>query len=163
VGGEPSPHWYFAYGSNLAPERLRERTRGDVAGLPCRLPGHRLAFNKRSSRRPGWVFANIVPACGAEVWGVAYRCTAEALAALDVHEGVAGGNYVRHPVQVLTREGNALAAVTYIAGPEFVCGEAPPQADYLAFLLDGARHHGLPAGYIEALARQAVAGAPPAP
>ncbi len=154
------PCLYFAYGSNLAPERLGGRTGAHLllAGLPCRLSGHRLAFNKRSHKVPGRVFANIVPASGHEVWGVAYPCTDQAFEALDIHEGVALGHYRRQAVQVQPGAGESLlAAFTYVAGPDFVCDEALPDPDYLGFIVDGARHHGLPQAYIEALVRHHAA------
>lgn len=149
------PCWYFAYGSNLAPERLGLRT-GEhllLAGLRCRLPGYRLAFNKRSLKMPGRAFANIMPAAGCEVWGVAYPCSEQAFEALDVHEGVALGHYTRLAVQVLHAQGEdkVLSARTYVAGAEYLCDEVAPDPGYLQLIVDGARHHQLPSTYIQSL------------
>jgi gamma-glutamylcyclotransferase len=145
---------YFAYGSNLSPRRMAERTGSAFSLGVCHLRDHRLAFNKRALRTPGGVFANIVASPGDTVWGVAYRCTPQALQALDLAEGVAGGHYQRRAVQVVTLVGGSLPALTYVAGPDFLCAEGEPATDYLHHIVSGARQHGLPAAYVLTLAER---------
>ena len=52
----------------------------------CRLVDYRFPFNKRKGDGP--IYANIVQQSGAEVWGVIYRCSPNAMAELDKSEGV---------------------------------------------------------------------------
>ena len=52
-------HFYFAYGSNMNPERVADRglfTRGETGAT---LRGFRMLFNKRSTGIPGVGHANI--------------------------------------------------------------------------------------------------------
>jgi gamma-glutamylcyclotransferase (GGCT)/AIG2-like uncharacterized protein YtfP len=106
-----------------------------------------LAFNKRDAT--GNHLANIVVDPGGEVWGVAYFCNPEALAEMDRYEGAASGHYYRRPVRVVTRSGEPLDALTYIAGEEHVGDEGSPPKEYLQLILSGAEHHGLPQAYIQ--------------
>jgi cation transport regulator ChaC len=66
--------WYFAYGSNLSKEQMEERIGSSREARVAWLTGYRLVFNKRS-KKDGTGKANIVPAAGATVWGVVYRCS----------------------------------------------------------------------------------------
>ena len=135
--------WYFAYGSNLWREQKKRRTGAIREARVARLTGYRLAFNKRGSE-PGQVYANIVPEPEAEVYGVIYRCSPEALHRMDRWEV----GYRRHPVEAVTRSGETVEAVAYVAEPEWVCDEQAPNPDYLERILRGAREHGLPEEYV---------------
>lgn len=121
--------WYFAYGSNLHVDQKELRTGTIRRAEPARLPGYRLAFNKRGSG--GRCLANICPDPEREVWGVAYLCSAAALREMDRFEGVAAGHYARSSVRVVVRSGELLDALTYVAGSKHLCAEGLPAADYL--------------------------------
>jgi gamma-glutamylcyclotransferase len=138
--------WYFAYGSNLDPSRKKQRTGKIREAIRCRLLGWRFAFNKRCD--DGSVYANIVPDANKEVWGVIYRCTPQALAQMDVFEGVRTGHYSRCAIKVVIDEGNEVEAVAYVAKPAFVQCDGVPTQDYLACILAGARYHNLPEEYV---------------
>jgi hypothetical protein len=69
--------FYFAYGSNLDPDRMKRRTGSAWPATPARLTGYQLTVNKWASH--GGVYANIVRQPGSVVWGVAYRCTGQTL------------------------------------------------------------------------------------
>jgi len=154
---KPGDEWYFAYGSNLSVDQKEMRTGRIRKATKCRLPGHRLAFNKEG--RHGEVYANIMPDAKSEVWGVAYLCNPEAMNELDRFEGVPGGHYHREKVEVVTETGEKLSAVAYVAGPRPVTEEGWPSKDYLERILKGAAHHGLPAEYIREI-EQRAAGKP---
>ena len=140
--------WYFAYGSNLSVDQKEERTGVVRKALLCRLPGYRLAFNKKG--RDGTARANIMEAGPEEVWGVAYLCDETAMTRMDKDEGVPGGHYRRQRVEVITASGHMrLDAIAYVAGEEFIFPEGEPSCEYLARILEGARKHGLPSHYIE--------------
>lgn len=144
--------WYFAYGSNLSLARMKTRTQRDHKSRVVRLPGYRLAFNKRS--QSGSLRANIVPAKRSEVRGVVYRCDDDAMAKLDIDEGVAGGHYERHTVRVFDGEGKAVDAVAYIAGAAHTVAEGRPDDEYLSHIRQGCIDHGLPTDWIESIASE---------
>ncbi len=141
--------WYFAYGSNLCVEQKKERTGPIRAARRCRLPGYRLAFNKKGTS--GEVYANIVPESTEEVWGVIYRCNPDTFRKMDCYEGVPAGHYHHRTVEVVTEGGEVLAAITYVAGRDHVCQESPPSDRYLNKILRGAKDHRLPANYIRSI------------
>jgi 5'(3')-deoxyribonucleotidase/gamma-glutamylcyclotransferase (GGCT)/AIG2-like uncharacterized protein YtfP len=138
--------WYFAYGSNLSTDRKVERTGAVRRVLRCRLPEHRIVFNKRAQSGEG-ACASIVRDPSSTVWGVAYLCDERAIDALDRYEGVTGGHYRRETVEVITDDGRRLEALTYVAGEDHLCDERLPTDDYLRLLLDGASQHHLPEDY----------------
>jgi hypothetical protein len=150
--------WYFAYGSNLSPDRKQERTGIIRKAIPARLSGYRLAFNKRASIGNGQSYANIMKERGQEVWGVAYLCNQQAIMELERYEGVATGHYRPISVQVITRTGEAISATTYVAGRGFLVEGARPSEDYLHLILDGARYRKLPEDYIRTIEAEARGG-----
>lgn len=145
--------WYFAYGSNLSVTQKEDRTGRIRSAVPCRLAGYRFAFNKRGG--DGSTKANIVPDPAGDVWGVAYLCNREAMRAMDRNEGVSGGHYLRHPVEVVARTGESISAVTYVAEPNFLVEGIQPSEDYLHRILDGARHYDLPKDYVRSIEAEA--------
>jgi len=145
--------WYFAYGSNLSIDQKERRTgRIREARRVCLL-GHRIVFNKLGSDGTGK--ANINPDRTHAVWGVAYLCSPRALTEMDDYEGVAGGHYNRKTVQVRCESGEALEAVTYVAGERYVQSPISPTPKYLHQIVSGARNHGLPEDYIQEIQQAA--------
>jgi gamma-glutamylcyclotransferase len=144
----PMDTWYFAYGSNLDPDRKERRTGPIRDARRARLPSHRFAFNKRSSDGTGK--ANVIPDVHSEVWGVVYRCSPEAMNELDLCEG-SPKHYTSEPVIVFLDSGEKVDAVAYVARSERVQEGLRPTADYLQHILDGAHHHQLPLEHIKAI------------
>jgi gamma-glutamylcyclotransferase len=141
---------YFAYGSNLLTRRLRAANRAPSAQSLCiaRLSHHRLSFDKLSERDGSGK-------CDAEhtgrltdcVIGVVYRIDLAEQAALDLVEGV-GFGYRRDEVEVESDDGR-LRCHTYLATRKQPGIQAFDW--YKALVLAGAREHGLPSAYIEAI------------
>lgn len=149
--GRSDDIWYFAYGSNLSAVDEKRGGRGKIReAVPCRLPGYRLTFTKFG--RDGTCKANVSRDPDAEVWGVAYLCDVEAMAALDRREGVGDGHYEHLTVTVDTGS-EVLEAVTYTACSDYVCEEGPPTQEYAESIIVGARRHELPEAYIRSLER----------
>jgi len=145
---------YFAYGSNMASARLRERAPAAHALGAALLPDYAWRCNKRSA--DGTARANLVPAKGAETWGVLYEVQARDWEALDRAEP----GSERISVEVV-RDGVRGAAQTYVS--DHVAADWSPATWYLGLLVAGAREHALPPAWIaaiEALAptEEAVAG-----
>jgi hypothetical protein len=139
--------WYFAYGSNLAPATFVER-RG-IAPLEshcARLDDFALCFDLPIGPGERGV-ANLASTPGASTWGVVYRLTLADAARLDRTEGVDRGYYDRLAVTVWPSTGAApTRAFTYHSRHRV--GGRKPSARYLGIILDGARHHALPAEWI---------------
>jgi cation transport regulator ChaC len=138
--------WYFGYGSNLNPAIFLERRR--MQPLTARwgwLDGYRLCFNLPIGPGERGV-ANLEAVAGERTCGVLYQLTAHDSDRLDRTEGVPQRLYRRVAVSVRTEDGAVVEAFTYQSS--FASGGRKPSARYLGLLLDGARHHGLPAEWI---------------
>jgi gamma-glutamylcyclotransferase len=146
--------WYFAYGSNMQTATFRGRRGIEFErALAVRAPGWRLVLDKPPLLPVGESYANIVCEAGAEVLGVAYEVSADALSTIDLTEGVPMGNYQRRAITVvpLADDGSAFEAFTLVSDRHDP--ELQPSTRYLALLIDGAVEHGLPAAYVDILRR----------
>ena len=135
-------HVYFAYGSNMLTKRLEKRVGNVVIVGKGRLEGFALCFNKHAADGTGT--ANFEPAIGQYVEGVLFGLTSKQLDILDTFEGTPD-HYTRKIVEI-TREATAskISAVAYVAGEK---GKGlfslKPASEYLGFILDGEKEHGL--------------------
>ena len=66
-------HFYFAYGSNMNPERVAERGLVTCDKMGATLSGFKMLFNKRSAGIPGVGHANIEYDRQCVVEGVLYE------------------------------------------------------------------------------------------
>lgn len=141
--------YYFAYGSNLHPARLRERVPSSRALAVAELDGHLLRFHKRG--RDGSGKCNIHPVGRAEdrVFGVIYRMAAAEQANLDRAEGL-GAGYRRVELTVRV-DGASRRVFSYQAQDGHIDDALSPFTWYRQLVLAGARQHGLPADYIAAI------------
>jgi hypothetical protein len=147
---QPSKN-YFAYGSNIWQPRLENRVgKVRVLGVGI-LNGFELRWHKRSTDGSGK--ADIVPVGGAAVVGVVSQLTDDQLLLLDEFEGV-GKGYHRDETLVVTVGEHAVQVVTYRADPASIDRSLLPYDWYTAFVVAGARAHGLPAAYIHHLTKQ---------
>lgn len=141
--------WYFAYGSNLEPRTfLGRRGMRPLASRRVRLAGYRLVFDLPVGPGERGV-ANLRADAEAEVHGVVWQLRSAQADFLDRTEGVPQGAYRRRTVRPVDDAGAALEAFTY-ESPRSTDGRKP-SARYLGLLLAGARHHDLPAAWIETL------------
>lgn len=141
-------HRYFAYGSNMFVQRIRQPDRAPSA-VPvsvASLPGYRLYFHKRSVR-DGSGKCNIVQTRlpGDEVHGVLFEIAAGNVGDLDVAEGLKRG-YDRREIEVFTSSGWQ-KAFTYVAQRHFVVQALRPYDWYKDFVVAGADEHVLPGTY----------------
>ena len=137
---------YFAYGSNMSGAIFVER-RGmrPTATTWGWIDGYRLCFDLPVGPGERGV-ANVVPDAAARTCGVVYRITVEDAERLDHSEGVRGGFYRRIDVLVTTARDERVEAFTYHSS--YGASGRKPSLRYMGLLLDGAREHGLPAGYV---------------
>ncbi|HZF30560.1 MAG TPA: gamma-glutamylcyclotransferase family protein [Gammaproteobacteria bacterium] len=141
---------YFAYGSNMSTQRLRERTPSAIARGAGYLVGYDLRFHKRSTDGSGKADALYTGRAEDVVWGVVFELAEAELAALDTAER----GYRRVAIDVLAPRGCLLPgstvtkAITYLAEARRIDATLRPFDWYKTHVVDGAREHGLPAEYL---------------
>ena len=149
---------YFAYGSNMDPDQMRERSPGHrVVGLAA-LREHQLFFPRFSNTWEGGTLS-IQLHHGETVWGVLFDVSDADMASLDEHEGfiVAGDQHNQYDREHMTVElvrpddgsiPRRVRADVYVARPS---NASPPSRRYLDTILRGAKHHRLPDEYVTKL------------
>ena len=146
-------HWYFAYGSNMNPDRMRSRGLSFSESLSGQLAGYELCFNKRAHDRPDTAYANIRHRQGAVVEGVIYRLEGgDEIFKMDPFEGTPV-LYSRERMPILTAQG-VLPGWVYIANPAWRSEGLRPTRAYLEHLLAGREY--LSQDYWQALAATLV-------
>ena len=142
---------YFAFGSNMATSRLRQRAPSARPVAVARLPGHVLRWHKLGRDGSGKCDACAAAARPEDaVWGVLFDIDEADKPGLDAAEGL-GIGYDERMVHVETEAGRR-CALTYQARPDRIDPRLRPRAWYKAYVLAGAREHGLPAAYVARLA-----------
>lgn len=144
---------YFAYGSNLHPERLRRRAPSAQAIGTAELPGHELCFRKQGRDGSAKCDARQTGDPRHTVHGVVYRIEERHRAELDRAESRGVGYEAR--IVALRIGARQLHAWTYRARDTAVVSRLRPFDWYLDYVVAGARYHGLPRSYIAALLRVA--------
>ena len=119
--------YYFAYGSNLNRKQMAER---------CPESEPRFLIFTGWSRQWRSGTASIKPFQGQKVPGAVYELSERDLRLLDRHEGYPA-LYNRMNVLVITEEGEAVRAVTYIKREQ--SEETRPTMEYLAVIQQGYR------------------------
>ncbi len=134
---------YFAYGSNLSREQMKERCPGSKLIGPGWIDGYRLEFNFPSVRWGGGA-ADIIAEKGSVVWGLIYEISDGDLKSLDKYESYPTG-YDRFLIDVQTDQGVMKGVWTYfvVDKKEFI----PPTKVYLNIIKDAAREFDFPQGY----------------
>ncbi len=153
------PMLYFAYGSNMNWNQIRSRCPSAQFTFVARAEGYVLAFTRFSQNRKCGV-ADIVASSGNDAWGVVFDIPNDEIDQLDKSEGYRPERarelnaYERSQLEVTCQEdaNSPIAVWTY-----FVVSKSnlplKPAVEYKALIIDGARHWGFPAAYIERLER----------
>ena len=128
-------HLYFAYGSNLCADRMRERAPSARARGAAYARGFELRLDKCGG--DGTAKANLHTAPRGQVWGVLYALDREDWPRLDDCER----GYARIEIEVLSASGLSAVAQTYRSD---LLTDAAAAAWYKQLIVDGARAHGLP-------------------
>jgi len=148
---------YFAYGSNMQFDQMRERCPSARFVCAARLKDHRLAFTRLSKNRQCGV-ADVLPSTGADVWGAVFQIDETEIGALDKSEGYRPGRprienaYERSEVHVeRVGEGKEALAVWIYTVATKMKPNLKPSQEYKQLILDGGRMWHLPALYIQQL------------
>ncbi len=132
---------YFAYGSNLDAEQMRERCPGSSPRFRARLFDHRLDFTHYSRRWSGGA-ADVRPHPHGVVWGVVYALAADHLAVLDSFER----GYQRIELDVQDDATLSHRVITYTVLEK---RRLRPSDAYLEKMLRWGAHWRFPADYLE--------------
>lgn len=137
---------YFAYGSNMAAERLSERV--PSARFVCigELVGHSLKFHKPSKKDgSGKCDAASTGNSADRVYGAVFSILESELLQLDKFEGQ-GFGYDRKSVSLITEGLGNIEATTYLATK--FDSSLRPLDWYKEHVVRGAKAIGLPEGYV---------------
>jgi len=140
---------YFAYGSNMLIERLRERVKSAKDPVCVTLPGYELRFHKVSSDGSGK--CNIIgPGIeGVCVRGVVFDIQENEIPALDRAEGV-GLGYRKETLKI-TIDGTVFDTLVYLAEEDSIDNSLAPYRWYHDLVLAGAEQNRLPGDYLAQL------------
>jgi gamma-glutamylcyclotransferase (GGCT)/AIG2-like uncharacterized protein YtfP len=141
---------YFAYGSNMNSDRVRQRKMSFESASTGRLLDYSLRFNKRSLKYPGAAAANVVASAKGVTEGVVYRLVEPMqIEKMDPYEGYPV-RYRRTALPIITKAGN-IDAWVYIANEDHVAEGLAPARWYLNHLLAGRDY--LSDSYFESLSQ----------
>ena len=137
---------YFAYGANIAPERMVARVPEATVVGPAYVEGLALEFTIRD-REWGGGALNAREESGSRVWGLLYEGPSEAFAVLDTFQGDA--SILEKATVVAHGPGGPVEAVTYrlLALANYV----RPSDRYLSHLVRSMKAQGLPDEAIQAV------------
>jgi len=128
---------YFAYGSNISIERLKNRVefanKPVKEGLKYTLKNYSLVFNVGYGYNS---FANVIPMNNSYVEGILYDLDEDQFRILDKYEGFYHRKYFKIDEETL--------GCIYIARSENIGNKRiKPNIDYLNIILDGCKETGL--------------------
>lgn len=137
----------FAYGSNMRSSRLKARTPSATPLGIGQLKGHALKWHKTGSDGSGKCDVMHTGRDSDVVWGVVYTLNTDEKLNLDAVEAL-GIGYTEKcaPIHIGDETVEAWFYVAIDTTPDLV-----PYEWYKAFVVEGAREHGLPDDYIAAL------------
>jgi len=145
---------FFAVGSNMDEERLRNWIPSAERLGIASLSGFTLRWHKRSSE--GGKLAPLRTGHPDDVvWGVVYDVDGHAWQQID--EAQRGAGYREERVTVVGPQGAELDASVYVARAEMIDDSIRPMRSYRDPIVSAARANGLPAEYVDELARTPVA------
>lgn len=141
---------FFAVGTNMDEECLRSWIPSARRLTIASLSGFSVRWHKRSS--DGGKLAALRTGHPDDViWGVVYEMDGLGLAAID--EGQRSHGYRAECVTVVGPDGDEHDALVYVARAEMIDDSMMPMRSYRDPIVNAARANGLPAEYVDELAK----------
>jgi len=143
---------YFAYGSNLCPQRLKKRTPSARFVSEAKLNGHQLRFHKisrqdGSSKCDAFYTGN----AGDVVWGAVYEIDDSDVPALDAAEDK-GVSYEKVQLEAQLLNSDAVETVyVYVAREQMIKQGVQPYEWYKRYVLIGAKYYNFPEQYVQSI------------
>ena len=138
----------FAYTAHIAPARLEEAAPGAEFRFIAHLPETRLIFPIKDGDWDGGL-PSVRAESGNTVWGAVFEVPNKALASLHEVEATEG-RVPSEEFNAVDREGRSHKVITHVAS-ENGSGDHTPSRSYMEMVVDGARHWGLPTGWVAGL------------
>ena len=141
----------------MEPGQLRERCNGAIFVATARLSAHQLCFPRKSKTRNCGA-ASVRKSCAdSDVWGALFELNEQQWASLDRREGYRSDrprdqNSYNQIDCVIDRDGDPtqqLSVTTYVAVEQ--PNPPLPSEEYVALIVCGAKHWGLPEKYVALL------------
>ena len=133
--------YYFAYGSNINLEQMKERCPAAKAVGPVTLADYELRFR-------GHGFATVAAKKGSTVHGLLWELTPACEQALDRYEGYPR-HYTKEQVSVRTLDGAVISVMAYIMAEPLCRQPALPSPYYYRVIQQGFEANGLPVESLE--------------
>jgi hypothetical protein len=152
---------YFAYGSNMNWQQIRDRCPSARYVGNATLPDHRLAFTRKSVDR-GCGVADAIPTEGCHLWGVVYEISDLDVGRLDASEGFRPkrekNSYFRRECLIWLDgdDQRPLTVSAYFGDPQ--TNPPLPNAEYKNLIVSGAQYWHLPEKYVGELEQIEVSG-----
>lgn len=144
---EQNSHLYFAYGSNMDTNQMKQRCPSAKKVGIGRLEDFDIVFNRKGSYRPGGV-ASVESANGREVYGIIWQIDSNDLSKLDEIEDPVAYDRKVFKIEDINDSEKKYECYVYIAKPE---GEFEPDKDYFKLLSKAAKTANLPEEYLKRL------------
>lgn len=141
---------YFAYGSNLHPARLGDRTPSAQLMTTGCVRGRCLVFHKIGQDGSAKCDALLSADPDSTVFGALYQLDPREFPTLDRFEAL-GAGYDRQVLSVSTAT-RTLQAFAYIAQTHYVAPDLKPFHWYKRLVIAGAKRHQFPERYIASIA-----------
>ncbi len=138
---------YFAYTAHIAPERMNALIPEATFRFIAHLPETRLIFPVKDAVWDGGL-PSVKPQPGNTVWGAVFELPTAGLSRLNAAER----DEMRVPTdefKAVDREGRSHPVVTHIHG--VADDDHSPSRAYMELVVAGARHWGLPTGWVAGL------------
>jgi Gamma-glutamyl cyclotransferase, AIG2-like len=132
--------YYFAYGSNMLPERLLKRIGKYHESFTATLKDYKFTYNKKS--KDGTAKANIEEPGGIEVLGGCFEIDDDDFSILQECEK----GYDRRNITITLKDGKQVSAVTYIS--DSTDDTLTPSIEYKDLVLKGANYWDLDKTYV---------------
>ncbi|GBC96761.1 hypothetical protein HRbin16_02570 [bacterium HR16] len=136
-----SQKYYFAYGSNMDGEQMRNRCPGAEQVSVGMIEGWRFRINTRG-------VATIVPDNGGTVYGIIWRISKDEEQVLDCYEGVKMGLYTKRTMEVRLIGVPSLEAFLYLATDT---QPGTPRPGYMEAIVAAAISNDFPSSYVQEL------------
>lgn len=141
----PNTSLYFAYGSLLDPDKIKQAAPGSRFLFTAHYPETRLDFVASGNG----AVPTLTKESGHTVWGGVFEVPEDEVDSL-IRAEQAEGRKPGFDLKAVDREGNKHDCLAFVADGD-VNGDQRPSPEYLQAMIAGARHWNLPAGWVMGL------------
>ena len=138
----------FAYTAHISPNRMTESLPSAEFKFIAHLPETRLVFPIKDGNWDGGL-PSVRAEAGNTVWGAVFEVPSQDLAgvhSVEAHEG----RIPSEEFKAVDRSGKSHQVLTHVAGGD-TDSEHTPSRQYMEMVVYGARHWGLPTGWVAGL------------